>query len=107
MSQALPGPGEECTQWKFGARIHQGDHIDIGQAYYSVRYFMIDECVDARPAARTMVTLLRGANIASNPRATWHCQRLTLDAHRPPAQGACLARGADVPLARPERNGFY
>ena len=55
--------------------------------------------------AHTVEIFLRGANIATHPRATRRYQRLTIEAHRPPEHRAYLALGIDGLLARAERVG--
>jgi hypothetical protein len=104
-TQALPLRRYEYAEWKIGARVHQDHHIEVGRAYYSVHYTLIGQRVDARLSAHTVEIFLRGANIATHPRATRRYQRLTIEAHRPPEHRAYLALGIDGLLARAERVG--
>lgn len=104
-TQALPARRYEYAEWKIGARVHQDHHIEVGRAYYSVHYTLVGQRVDARLTAHTVEIFLRGVNIASHPRATRRYQRLTIEAHRPPAHRAYLALGIDMLLARAERVG--
>jgi len=85
--------------------VHPDHHIEVGRAYYSVHYTLIGQRVDARISAHTVEIFLRGANIATHPRATRRYQRLTIEAHRPPEHRAYLALGIDGLLARAERVG--
>lgn len=104
-TQALPLRRYEYAEWKIGARVHQDHHIEVGRAYYSVHYTSVGQRVDVRLAAHTVEIFLRGANIATHPRATRRYQRLTIEAHRPPEHRAYLALGIDTLLARAERVG--
>jgi transposase len=104
-TQALPLRRYEYAEWKIGARVHPDHHIEVGRAYYSVHYTLIGQRVDARISAHTVEIFLRGANIATHPRATRRYQRLTIEAHRPPEHRAYLALGIDGLLARAERVG--
>jgi len=104
-TRALPVRRYEYAEWKIGAKVHPDHHIEVGRAYYSVHYKLIGQRVDARLSAHTVEIFLRGQNIATHPRATHRYQRLTIEAHRPPAHQAYLALGIDTLLARAERVG--
>jgi len=104
-AQALPGRRYEYAEWKIGARVHPDHHIEVGRAYYSVHYGLVGQRVDVRLSAHTVEIFLRGANIATHPRATRRYQRLTIEAHRPPEHRAYLALGIDTLLARAARVG--
>jgi transposase len=104
-TQALPVRRYEYAEWKIGARVHQDHHIEVGRAYYSVHYALVGQRVDVRLTAHTVEIFLRGQNVATHPRATRRYQRLTLEAHRPPAHRAYLALGIESLLARAERVG--
>ena len=104
-TQALPARRYEYADWKIGARVHQDHHIEVGHAYYSVHYTLVGQRVDARLTAHTVEIFQRGALIATHPRATRRYQRLTIEAHRPPAHRAYLELGVDKLLDRAERVG--
>lgn len=104
-TQALPARRYEYAEWKIGARVHPDHHIEVGRGYYSVHYTRVGQRVDVRLSARTVEIFLRGQNIATHPRAIRRYQRLTIEAHRPPAHRAYLALGIDMLLARAERVG--
>jgi transposase len=104
-TQALPRRRYEYAEWKIGARVHPDHHLEVGRAYYSVPYALIGQRVDARLAAHTVEIFLRGQLVAAHPRAIRRYQRLTVEAHRPPAHRAYLALGIDTLLARAERVG--
>lgn len=104
-TQSLPARRYEYAEWKIGARVHPDHHIEVGRAYYSVHYTLVGQRVEVRLTAHAVEIFQRGVNIATHPRATRRYQRLTIEAHRPPAHQAYLALGIDALLARAERVG--
>jgi len=105
LAQVLPARRYEYTEWKIGAKVHQDHHIEVGRAYYSVHYSLIGERVDACLSGGTMKIFLKGALVATHPRATNRYQRRTIEAHRPPEHQAYRALGIDALLERAQRVG--
>jgi hypothetical protein len=105
LAQALPTRRYEYTEWKIGAKVHQDHHIEVGRAYYSVHYSLVGERVDACLSGGTMKIFLKGALVATHPRATNRYQRRTIEAHRPPEHQAYRALGIDALLERALRIG--
>jgi transposase len=100
LAQALPARRYEYTEWKIGAKVHQDHHIEVGRAYYSVHYSLVGERVDGCLSGGTMKIFLKGALVATHPRATHRYQRRTIEAHRPPEHQAYRALGIDALLER-------